>query len=349
MKNTKIARAVFSLVASLIILSVASGTSNAQPSQKVFKWRAQAAVAPGSILYQSLERSFKSLKEATGGRLDITLAGVGSFVGPFEVLDALGKGIFEVGLSVPAYYAGKDPGFTVLSTLAGVWENTQQCNIWLDEYGGKQLAREMFDKYNVYWVGQLMTGAEPIMSNVALRKLEDFKGVKIRTPAGITAELFTKLGATPVALPPGELYSALDTKVIDAAEWVTLGENWTMGLAEVTKYVLYPSFHSPMFVTDIEVSKKAWESLPPDLKAAFHMAAYEFNAHYDWMSGALDIKTLPKMIQKGLVHTTLSAEDMKKAKEMSLEIVLNYKKKSPWSDKIITSIIDYLRLSGRIK
>lgn len=349
MKNSNITRAVLGLVVSLIILVVASGTSNAQPSQKVFKWRCQAAVAPGSILFQAVERSFKSLKEATAGRIDITVTGPGTLVGPPEVLDALGKGIFELAIGVGAYYAGKDPGFSVLSTVGGLWENTHEVNIWLDEYGGKQLARELYGKYNVYFLGQLMTGAEPIMSKVPLRSLADFKGIKIRTPAGITCEMFAKLGAVPIPLPPGEIYSALDTKVIDAAEWVTLGEDWTVGLAEVSKFVLYPSFHSPAFITDIEISKKAWDSLPPDLQAAFEMAAYEANAHYDRMSNALDLQTLPKMIQKGLVHTTLPADDMQKTKNLSLEVALEYKKKSPMADKILTSIIDYLKLSGRIK
>lgn len=72
------------------------------------------------------------------------------------------------------------------------------------------------------------------------------------------------------------------------------------------------------------------------------------DAKYDYMSAAESITTLKKMTDYGLVHTKLSDADMKKAKEMSLEVAQEWKKKSPMSARIIDSILDYLKKSDAL-
>jgi TRAP-type mannitol/chloroaromatic compound transport system substrate-binding protein len=332
----------------LVITLVLAVSITSSAADKVFKWRAQTYAVPGSVGFKAAEQALNSLKEATGGRLDIKLYGTGTLVGAFEQIDAMGKGIFEAGFNAPAYYAGKDAAFAALFSLIGVWDNTTQVKIWVHHFGGRQLAEELYSKYNVQYIGPAMISAEPIMSKVPLKSLEDFKGIKIRTPGGLTSMLFKRLGASPVPLPGGELYTALDTGVVDAAEFVTLAEDWDIGLHEVTKYVLYPSFHGPIANCDFTVGKKAWDKLPPDLQAALKSWVYELDAKYDYMSAAESITTLKKMTDYGLVHTKLSDTDMKKAKEMSLEVAQEWKKKSPMSAKLIDSIINYLQLSGSL-
>ena len=66
--------------------------------------------------------------------------------------------------------------------------------------------------------------------------MDDFKGVKFRSPQGMTAEILTKLGASIVVLPGGEVFSALDKGVVDAADWATISMNERMGLHGVAKY-----------------------------------------------------------------------------------------------------------------
>ncbi len=343
MKRLKYAAVI--LVGLFLIGFVLCGPASAD---KVYKWRAQTYAVPGSVGFKAAEEALQSLKAATGGRLDIKLFGVGTLVGAFDQLDAIGKGIFECGFNAPAYYAGKDPAFAALFSLLGLWSNTKEAKIWVHYFGGRQLAEQLYAKYKVQYIGPAMIGAEPIMSKVPLKSLADFKGIKIRTPGGLTSMLFSKLGASPVPLPGGELYTALDTGVVDAAEFVTLAENWDIGLHEVTKYVLYPSFHGPIANCDFTVNQKKWNSLPDDLKSALMSWAYELDARYDYMSAAKSITALKKMVAAGLVHTQLSAEDMKQAKALSLEVALEWRKKSPMSAKVIDSIIDYLKLRGAL-
>jgi len=337
-------------IVSIILIAGLSGfiVASGYAADEVFNWRAQTYAVPGSVGFKAADAALNDLKKLTNGRIDIKLYGVGTLVGAFDQLDGQTKGIFECGFNAPAYYAGKDAAFASLFSLIGVWDNTSQVRVWVYHFGGREIAEELYSKYNVQYIGPAMISAEPIMSKKPLRSLDDFKGIKIRTPGGLTTMLFKKLGASPVALAGGELYSGLDTGVVDAAEFVTLAEDWDIGLHEVTKYVLYPSFHGPIANCDFTVSKKAWNKLPDDLKQAMYTWCYELDAKYDYMSVAESIITLKKMTDYGLVHTKLSSEDMKKAKEISTEIAKEWRKKSPMAEKMINSILDYLEKAGEL-
>ena len=336
------------LIAMVLVFSLVS-VHSASADQKVFKWRAQTYAVPGSVGYKALDIALKHLKEATGGRIDVKLYGVGTLVGPFDQLDALGKGIFECAFNAGGYYAGKDPAFAAFFSLIGVWDTTTDVKIWAYYFGGNDLIQQLYAKHNVHYLGPALVGAEPIMSTVPLRTLDDFKGIKIRTAGGLCGNLFSKLGASPVKMGGGQLYTGLDTKVVDAAEFVSLAENWDIGLHEVTKYVLYPSFHGPIALCDFSVNKDVWDKLPPDLQATLKTWVYELDARFDYMSSAESIKALEKMTKAGLVQTQLSNADMKKAKQLSLEVALDWKKKSPMSAKVVDSILNYLKLKGSIQ
>jgi len=330
-----------------LLLTFSAVPGHAQ--QKTFKWRAQTYAVPGTVGYKSQEIALQHLKEATGGRLDVKLHGTGVLVGAFESLEACGKGVFEAVHHPDAFATKLDAGFAPIFSAIGLWDDPREVRIWIEGYGGKKIMKEAYAKYNLHYAGSTLIGAEPIMSKVPLRKLEDFKGIKIRTPAGLTSMLFQKLGASPVPLPGGEIYTALDTGVINAAEFVTLSENFGAGLHEVSKYVLYPSFHGPIAIVNWGVHMDTWKKLPDDLKVAFEMMVYEADYLYDIMSAAADHDALKKMVAKKVEHIRLPAADMEKAKKLSLEVALEYKAKSPLSDKVITSIIDYLKATDKLK
>jgi len=342
-------RKIFGVAVAALGILFAIGVLDCDAQQKVFKWRAQTYAVPGTVGYKSQEIALQHLKEATGGRLEVKLHGTGVLVGAFESLEACGKGLFEAVHHPDAYATRLDAGFAPIFSAIGLWDEPREVRIWIEGYGGKKLMSEAYAKYNLHYAGSTLIGAEPIMSKVPLRKLEDFKGIKIRTPAGLTSMLFTKLGASPVPLPGGEIYTALDTGVINAAEFVTLAENFGAGLHEVSKYVLWPSFHGPIAVVNWGVNMDAWKKLPDDLRVAFEMMVYEADYLYDIMSAVADQEALKKMVAKGLEHTRLSAADMERAKKLSLEVALEYKKKSPLSDRVITSIIDYLKATDKLK
>ncbi|GAB4255691.1 MAG: TRAP transporter substrate-binding protein DctP [Deferrisomatales bacterium] len=316
--------------------------------EKVYRWRMQTYAVPGTVGFQSQEIALAQLKRATGGRLDIKLHGAGVLVSPFDQLDACGKGLFEVVHNPDAYSASLDPGFAPIFSAIGLWDNPRQVRIWIESFGGKEIMKEAYARFGVHYAGSTLVGAEPIMSKVPLRTLGDFKGLKIRTPSGLTSLLFQRLGASPVSMAGGEIYTALDTGVIDAAEFVSLAEDVGAGFGEVCDYFLYPSFHGPIAVVNYGVNQKAWDSLPDDLKAAFETMVYQADALFDHLSAAGDIRALNQIKEKGLTQTRLSEQDMRKVRLLSAEIAEEYRKKSPLADRVIQSIFDYLKATGEI-
>jgi TRAP-type mannitol/chloroaromatic compound transport system substrate-binding protein len=209
--------------------------------------------------------------------------------------------------------------------------------------------RELTEEYNVYTVGFGSSPPESIFTNRALRTLNDFQGLKVRTPSGLTADLFAKLGASPTPVSGGELYTALSTGVIDAAEWISVTENYDAGLAEVVDYVLWPSFHTSVALVDIGVNLDEWNALPDDLKACWEAAATQFADYYWYTAYAKDFETIENMKAMGIEHTQLSAADFEEVRGMSMEVAQDYKAKSPLSAKVIDSMLNFMRYIGELE
>jgi TRAP-type mannitol/chloroaromatic compound transport system substrate-binding protein len=302
----------------------------------------------GSTGFNIEQEAMELLEEMTNGRLDIELYGVGTLVKHSEQLEAIGAGAYEAGFNSTAYFTSLDPGFAPAFTLPGLWENPRHMGIWYQYFGGKELLRDAYAEYNVYLVTPTIHTGEPIHSKVALRTIDDFKGLKIRTLPGLTTDLFKLLGAEPIALPGSEVYSALDTGVVDAAEWVTIAENYDVGLHEVAPYILYPSFHTPAGVADFSFNMDVWNELSDADRAAVEAVGAWIALHYDYGPEAEGYGKLQKMLDYGVERTQLSDATMAEIKQMAVQVAEAYKTKSPLADAIITSQLDYLRLTGTI-
>jgi TRAP-type C4-dicarboxylate transport system substrate-binding protein len=322
--------------------------AGASEKAKVFKWKMQTFLPSGTVEFKALNDSLSKLRVVTQGRLDVTAYPVGAIVGLREQLEGLGAGVFQAAINTAAFFTQLDPGFSPLFSVPGVWKNPREVKIWFHEFGGKDIWSKAYAKHNVHLVGLMMAHAEPLFSKKPINTLDDFKGLIVRTPPGLTHELFVKLGAKPTGMSGSEIYTALDTGVIDAAEFVSLSSNYGMGLHEVTKYVLWPSFHAPITADDISVNMDAWAALPDDLKQAFRLfAAYAGNS-FDYGPSAKDYGTLKKIKDYGLKHVTLSKADQDRIKSISLEVVNEYRKKSALADTAIGSILNYLRTIGEL-
>jgi TRAP-type mannitol/chloroaromatic compound transport system substrate-binding protein len=209
------------------------------------------------------------------------------------------------------------------------------------------MLRDLYAQYNVYCVGVTWWGVESIPSKKPLRKLEDFKGLKFRVPQGMTADLMTKLGASVIILPGGEVYSALERGVVDSTDWGTPSMNYRLGFHEVTKYFI-PKFHS-MPDGDFCVNMDEWKKLPDDIKVILEAAVRE----YAWDSvervALDDIAKEAEMIKKGTTRIIWSDEELRRIREVASTIWDEWAAKNPLSKKAIESQKAWLRELGYIK
>ena len=192
-------------------------------------------VERAELTYKAFQDFCERLKVNTNGRLVIEPFAAGAVTGVFETLDAVGAGVLQAHSSWPGYFTGKDAGLAVISDFVFGYQHPHQAEAWFHHRGGMQMLREAYAKYNVYPVGVSWWGVESIVSKKPIHTMDDFKGVKFRSPQGMTAEILTKLGASIVVLPGGEVFSALDKGVVDAADWATISMNERMGFHGVAK------------------------------------------------------------------------------------------------------------------
>jgi TRAP-type mannitol/chloroaromatic compound transport system substrate-binding protein len=85
--------------------------------------------------------------------------------------------------------------------------------------------------------------------------------------------VLTRLGATTVNMPGGEVFTALQTGAIDATDWVSPYNDLAFGLHKAAKYYYYPGWQEPQAVLELLVNQKALDTLPDDLRAILTEAA----------------------------------------------------------------------------
>lgn len=311
-------------------------------STSVIEWKAQSLWQAGTLPHQIFEDFAQRVGERSGGRLKIEPLAVNSIVSSSESLDAVGAGILQAQHSGPGYFSGKDAAFALLGDLQGGFENPEQMQQWMESGGGMQLARELYARYNVYFVGGVWFGVEALVSKKPIRKMADFKGVKIRAPQGLGQDIFQRFGAAPVNLPGSEVYTALERGVVDASDWGTLSMNQDLGYHKLAPYPIYPGFHS-MPMPDFAVNLDQWNALPDDLKILVEDEVRKFSAEMVKGNRAADEKVLAQAGELGFEAIDLPTEERRKFREMAREVWKEYAARSPMAQRVYDSQVAFLQ------
>ncbi|RLB40626.1 MAG: hypothetical protein DRH12_09755 [Deltaproteobacteria bacterium] len=335
------------MIIAATVLTVLIGSS-AVAGNKPIKWKAQALWSSAELSYKTFVDFCKRVKVLTKGRLEITPYPAGAIVPTFEGLDALQNNVLQAIHTWPGYFAGKEPGFAAISDMVAAYTDPWQKDTWMYYKGGWQMLNEMYRPYNAITVGWMFWGTESMVSKKPIRRMEDFKGLKMRVPQGMTAMLFQKLGASVVVLPGGEVYSALDKGVIDTADWATISMNNRMGFYQIAKYTNYPGFHS-MPLGDFTVNMDEWKKLPDDIKQILKTACREWCWDSRERIAVDDLRVIGELKKKGVHIIKWSNEDLFRVRAVAMEVWDEYAKKSPMAKKIIDSQKAWLRELGLLK
>jgi TRAP-type mannitol/chloroaromatic compound transport system substrate-binding protein len=212
----------------------------------------------------------------SGGRLSIKGFGAGQLVPAFEVFDAVSQGTAEMGHGAAYYWTGKAKAAGFFTSVPfGL--NAQEMNGWLHYGGGLELWRELYAPFNLVPFAGGSTGVQMAgWFNREINSMQDIKGLKMRIP-GLGGDVITRAGGVSVTMPGGELYTSMQTGVIDATEWVGPYNDLAFGFHQVAKYYYYPGWHEPGPILELIVNKQALASLPADLQAIVEGAARAVN------------------------------------------------------------------------
>ena len=253
------------------------GAESTATDQTVYRWKL-VTTWPKNLPGLGLgpENLADKLRVMSNGRLDIKVYGSGELVGPFEVFDAVSQGAAEMGHGAAYYWRGKAPVAAMFSTVP-FGMTAQEMNGWLHYGGGLELWRELYGRFNLVPFACGNTGVQMGgWFNKEINSLDDLQGLKMRIP-GLGGEVLERAGGVPVSLPGSEVFTSLQTGVIDATEWVGPYNDLALALHTVAKYYYYPGWHEPGPTLEAIVNKDAWDSLPPDLQAMIEAATRAVN------------------------------------------------------------------------
>lgn len=214
--------------------------------------------------------------QMSNGRLKIHVHGGGEIVPALGVFDAVSTGSVEMGHTAGYYHTGKIPA-AAFFTAVPFGMTVGEINAWVHYGGGLELWRELYEPFNIIPFAGGNTGMQMAgWFNAPIESTEDIKGLKMRIP-GLAGEVFSRIGGSAVTIPGGEIYTSMQTGVIDATEWVGPYNDRSFGLHEVGEHYYYPGWHETSAMLEFDVNRDAWESLPKDLQAIIEAAARVIN------------------------------------------------------------------------
>ena len=330
------------------VVALAFGVAaSASGYAQTFSWRLQTNLNPGEPGYVATEQKFAKLAESmSGGRLKLQVFPVGALFPIQEGLEAVGGGVAEIAMLTGGYYAGKiGPIANLENGVPGSLRTPIERYNFFYKGGFIELLRDVFAKRGIYYLGPQLSPPWDIMSKRPITSAKDFQGLKIRA-FGVEAKWYEKLGATPVFLGGGDIYTGLATGVIDAMRWGPPSANMKNGYHEVAKFYVQPS---PMPVPNnfYAVNLAAWNKLPNDLKAILEECAIASSLEYLALGGMSDAKAMRDMEAAGVKVTRIPDEEWARMEKEARAIWEAYSKEDAAAAKGVELLTKFLADLGR--
>ena len=334
----------------VFLIGIISGCSGGQESSspanageyKTYKWRLVTSWPknyPG--LGMAPERIADLVEEMSDGQMQITVYGAGEQVPAFGVFDAVSSGSHQMGHSGGYFWKGKVPAAQFFTSVPfGL--TADEINAWVNRGGGLELWREIYEPFNIYPIPAGNTGTQMFgWFNKEINSLDDVKGLKMRIP-GIGGEVLKEAGGIPVTLPGGELFTALQTGVIDATEWVGPYNDLTFGFHQAAKYYYYPGWHEPGPMLELLINMDAWNSLPKHLQVIIETATKAVNQDTLDEYLARNNQALTELIEvHGVELRKLPDDVIEEFRVISNEILSDLAKEDEVIGKVYDSYIEF--------
>jgi TRAP-type mannitol/chloroaromatic compound transport system substrate-binding protein len=236
------------------------------------------------IFHEYAQDYAKKVNDMTGGDLKIEVLPAGAVVPAFGLLDAVSKGTLDGGHGVMVYHYGKQTALALWGSGPAYAMDANMLLAWHKYGGGKELLAKLYASIGANVVsfpyGPMPT--QPLgWFKKPITKADDLKGVKFRT-VGISIDVFTGLGAAVNALPGGEIVSAMDRGLLDAAEFNNASSDRLLGFADVSKTCMLQSYHQNAEQFEILFNKAKYDALPEKMRAIISSAADAAGQDMSW-------------------------------------------------------------------
>jgi TRAP-type C4-dicarboxylate transport system substrate-binding protein len=226
--------------------------------------------APTHCNTQTAEQWAKEIETLTKGAVKMIPYWGGSLLKAGAIFDGVIQGSADIGMDMPTYMKGR---FPVAECIELPWG-------YPNSIVSSQVAYDVLVKFNPEEIKEIKLfylasmGGAALEGNKAIRKMEDLKGLKIRS-TGNTVKIVQALGGVPIAMPITETYDALRKKTVDC----TLNSLEALILfkfAEVVKFTTKLPSIGYGSINWIFMSKNKWDTLPIEIQNAFEQVSAKY-------------------------------------------------------------------------
>ncbi|MCB0355310.1 MAG: TRAP transporter substrate-binding protein [Bdellovibrionales bacterium] len=311
-------------------------------AEKKQRWRLALAVPKTLPIWGvGIERFANLVEQLTEGSLSIKVYGAGELIPALGTFEAVRKGEIQAGHAACYYWQGKIPASPFFTSVP-FGPNVVGTISWIRAGGGQALYDEMMRDFGVLC---RVCGATTFQMmgwfNREIKTISDLKGLKIRVP-GLASEVYSTLGATPVLIPGGEVFTSLSTGVIDAVEWVGPYHDYLLGLHRAAKFYYGSSWHEPGAVLELMMNLDAWNKLSDHQQQAIEVATADTT---DWMIAEFAQQN-GLYLQKLMAETDVTIQPLpdsvlSELQKASEDVKSRVGKSSPLAERIYNSLSEF--------
>ena len=302
------AKWVFGLVSIFFVLGLCPGLSIG--AEKAVALKAVSAFPQNNKMNDAFWMLQKKVKEKSKGGLEITWGGGPEAIPTFQLVEAIRNGVIDLAWTAHT--------FNVAQLAVAEGAKLSKLTPWKErEKGILEFYQKVYqNKLNAYFLGRGTPGLTyNLYTTVPVKNIGDFKGMAIRVTPAYKA-FVEALGAAPVTTDPGEVYNALQRKMVQGYGWPSLGIS-DFGWDEVTKFVIEPAFYQVDVIALVHIN--TWNKLPKDLQEVLNASVQEVEREAYEHFGKLISQDREKIKKKGIQEVKLSGEEGEKYLQTAYE------------------------------
>ena len=299
------------LIKGLALAASAVALSAAAVSAQTTNLRIQTHFSQETLSGQLAEKYINDIQEMSNGEIQVEMFYASSVVKSAETFDAAATGILDCDMTGGAYQTGKNPAFQFTGDLMGGYSNPYQQMAWLLHGDGRAAIDDLYKQHNMSFVGWWIPGPESLSSTRPIRGVEDFKDWKFRSPPGLATKVFANLGASPIVMDFNEIFTALETGIIDGADAANLTNNIGLGLYDIAEHTNYPGFHS-MPADHLACRTDVWEGMPAHHRKIMEVAMDSLALHNATINEVKNAQNAVELRAKGVNLYEWSPEELAK-------------------------------------
>ena len=328
---------VFGVLAVVMLVTVSGATHAAKTL------RMQAGYSESSSTGQLIAQFVSDIAVMSAGTLTVEMYYSNSLVD--NTFDAAANGILDCDVTTASYLTGKDAGFQFAADLMGGYDTPLQQISYLYYGGGKEALNELYSQYGMTFVGWNIGGHESLSSTRSLAGIDDLKDFKFRSPPGMLTDIFATLGAKPVVMDFSEVFSALETGIVDGADASYLAINESIGIYDIAKYATFPGFHS-MSADHLACNSDVWQSLSDAERTIVETAWQKLAMQVVMRTELANRQAVRALKAKGVTFHDWSTEDRATYRNQVHKIWAEWAGKSDAAARLIESHGLYLKELG---